>query len=152
MRKILLGALALVFIASAAWAASMNVQVREVDVKVQPNYLSGSVGKLGYGAKVETIEESGNWVRISNPSGWVPKSSITKHSVDISAEQKFSGRGASHDEVALAGKGFNPQVEAEYRRQHPDMAAAYSKVDWIENQTVPMSELKAFAAAGKLGQ
>lgn len=152
MRKILFGVLALIFIASAAWAAMVTVQLREVDVKSQPNYLSASVGKLSYGARVETSEESGNWFRISTPAGWIPKSSVTKRSVDMNAEQKFSGKGASRDEVALAGKGFNPQVEAEYKKQNPNMAAAYSKVDWVANQTVSLSELNAFAAAGKLGK
>jgi len=29
--------------------------------------MSSSVGKLGYGASVETGEEEGNWVRVSSP-------------------------------------------------------------------------------------
>lgn len=148
--KRMLFLLLLVFIASSAWAASMNVQVREVDVKSQPNYLSSAVGKLSYGDKVETGEEQGNWVRVSQPAGWIPKSSVTKSKVKVNPDQKFSGRGASHDEAALAGKGFNPQVEAEYKKQNPNMAAAYSKVDWVENQKVSQSELQAFQAAGRL--
>lgn len=152
MRKVLLGVLAIAFIAGSAWAASMNVQVREVDVKSSPNYLSSSIGKLNYGAKVETSGEEGSWVKISSPSGWIPRTAITKHKVDVNADAKFSGRGASHDETALAGKGFNPQVEAEYKRQNPNMAAAYSKVNWLEAQTVPLPQLNAFAAAGKLGR
>lgn len=152
MKKVLLGVLAIAFIAGSAWAASMNVQLREVDVKSSPNYLSASVGKLNYGAKVDTSEEQDNWVRISQPSGWVPKTSVTKHSVDMNADAKFSGRGASHDETALAGKGFNPDVEAEYKRQNPGLVAAYSKVDWLESQKIPLPTLNAFAAAGKLGR
>jgi len=77
---------------------------------------------------------------------------VTKHKVDVNAEAKFSGRGATHDETALAGKGFNPQVEAEYKRENPNLAAAYSKVDWVEAQTIPLPQLNAFAAAGKLGR
>ncbi len=150
MRKLLLAVLAVAFLAGSAWAASMNVQVREVDVKSSPNYMSGSVGKLGYGAKVETGDEDGSWVKISSPSGWIPKTAVTKHSVDVNADAKFSGQGASRDEVALAGKGFNPQVEAQYKRDNPNLAAAYSKVDWVESQTVPLPQLNAFAAAGKL--
>ena len=152
MRKLLLGMLAMSFIAGSAWAASMNVQVREVDVKSSPNYMSASVGKLNYGAKVETGDEQGSWVRISQPSGWIPQSAVTKHKVDVNADAKFSGKGASRDEVALAGKGFNPQVEAEYKRQNPGLVAAYSKVDWLENQTTSLPELNSFAAAGKLGR
>lgn len=150
MRKVLLGALAMVFISGAVWAASMSVQVREVDVKSSPNYMSSSVGKLGFGSKVETAGEEGSWVKISSPNGWIPKTSITKRSVDVNTDQKFSGRGASHDETALAGKGFNPQVEAEYKRDNPSMVSSYSKVDWLESQTIPLPVLQLFAASGKL--
>ncbi len=150
MRKVSLGVLAVVLIAGAAWAGTMSVQVREVDVKSSPNYMSSSVGKLGFGSKVETSSEEGGWVRISQPAGWIPKTSITKRSVDMNTDQKFSGRGASHDETALAGKGFNPQVEAEYKRENPSMVLAYSKVDWLESQTVPLPALQAFASSGKL--
>lgn len=150
MRKVSFGALAMVFIAGAAWAATMNVQVREVDVKSSPNYMSSSVGTLAFGAKVDTLGEEGSWVKIASPSGWIPKTSITKRSVDVNADQKFSGRGASHDEVALAGKGFNPQVEAQYKKDNPGMVSAYSKVDWLESQTVSLPALQAFATSGKL--
>ena len=150
MRKILFGTLAIAFLAGSAWATSMNVQVREVDVKSQPNYLSTSVGKLTYGSKVQTSGEQGNWLKISEPSGWIPTSSVTKHSVKMDADKKFAGKNVSHDETALAGKGFNPQVETEYKKQNPNLNAAFEKVDWMEKITIPLPELNAFAAAGKL--
>ena len=150
MRKVMLALLLSMLFASTAWAASMNIQVREVDVKSQPNYLSSSVGKVNYGTKVEAGEEQGSWVKISEPSGWIPKSSVTKHSVKVDADKKYAGKEVSHDETALAGKGFNPQVEAEYKKQNPNMTAAYEKVDWMEKISIPLPELNVFAAAGKL--
>ena len=150
MRKMVFGFLLVMFFVGSVWAASMNVQVREVDVKSQPNYLSSSVGKLSYGSKVETGEEQGSWVKISAPSGWIPKSAVTKNKVAVDADKKFAGKEVSHDETALAGKGFNPQVEAQYKKENPNMTAAYEKVDWMEKQTVSLPELNAFAAAGKL--
>jgi hypothetical protein len=150
MKRVLLGMIMISFLVGSAWAAPMNVQVREVEVKSQPNYLSSSVGKVNYGTKVETGEEQGSWVRISEPSGWIPKSSVTKHSVKVDADKKYAGKEVSHDETALAGKGFNPQVEAEYKKQNPNMTAAYEKVDWMEKIAIPLPELNAFAAAGKL--
>jgi len=150
MRKVVLTVPLLMLLAASARAASMNVQVREVDVKSQPNYLSSSVGKLSYGSKVETGEEQGSWAKISEPSGWISKSAITKHSVKIDADKKYAGKNVSHDETALAGKGFNPQVEAEYKKQNPNLAVAFEKVDWMEKIIIPVPELNAFAAAGKL--
>ena len=150
MKKVWLIMLIILLYAPQIWAASMNVQYKKVDVKATPNYMSPSVGKLSYGSQVDTVETQGNWYRISSPPGWIPKSAVTKRKVAVDADKKFAGRGVSHDEAALAGKGFNPQVEAEYRRQHPNMAAAYAKIDWMERQTVSLPQLKAFSAIGKL--
>ena len=49
MKKMLLAALVVMMLSGVAWAASMNVQVRNVEVKSQPSYLSSGVGRLGYG-------------------------------------------------------------------------------------------------------
>ena len=131
-------------------SGTMSVQVREVIVRSTPNYLGGAAGKLAYGAQVTVAGEEGNWFRITSPSGYVPKSALTSHKVDVNPDQKFSGRGASHDEVALAGKGFNPQVEAQYKKDNASLAAAYVKVDQIEGFGASEAELKKFQAAGKL--
>lgn len=128
----------------------MNVQVREVIVRATPNYLGASAGAVGYGNKVKVAGEQGNWLKIENPAGWIPKSAVTKHKVAANPDEKFAGRGTSHDEVALAGKGFNPQVEAKYKKDNAALAAAYARVDEVEKITATESELKQFQMAGKL--
>jgi hypothetical protein len=52
------------------------------------------------------------------------------------------------DEVALAGKGFTPEVEAGYRQQHPE--ANYAQVDQVESFTVDEAKLQAFIKEGGL--
>lgn len=162
MRKILFVALMLVILAPQALAkgkgggggagktGEMNVQVREAVVKSSPNYLGASSGTISYGAQVSVIGEQGNWYQIAAPSGWIPKSAVTKHKVAVDPDKKFAGKGSSRDEVALAGKGFNPQVEAQYKRDNAELAAAYVQVDKVENFGASEAELKSFQAAGKL--
>ena len=54
----------------------------------------------------------------------------------------------SSDEVALAGKGFTPEVETGYRSKHPEMD--FAQVDKIENFKVDPAALQAFIKEGDL--
>ncbi|HPW44867.1 MAG TPA: SH3 domain-containing protein [bacterium] len=147
---------AVIFVVSAIAATQlfaqqkMTVEVREVMVKTSPNYLAQSSGKLSYGTEVNVIGEEGSWIRISSPSGYLPKSSVTKKSIPKNPDQKYAGGSVKHDEVALAGKGFNPQVEAQYKKNNAQMAVAFSSVDKIEKLGSSEAELRAFQSAGKL--
>lgn len=135
---------------SDSGGGEMNVQVREAGVKSSPNYLAAPAGKVTYGVKVKVIDEQGSWYQIESPAGWIPKTAVTKHKVAVNPDQKYASGGAKHDEVALAGKGFNPQVEEQYKRDNADLAQAYTMVDRIEAINIPDSELKAFQSAGRL--
>ncbi|MFH0799277.1 MAG: SH3 domain-containing protein [Pseudomonadota bacterium] len=131
-------------------SGTMSVQVREAIVRTTPNYMGGTAGTLSYGAQVNVEGEEGNWYRIASPAGFLPKSALTSHKVAVNPDSKGSGRGASHDEVALAGKGFNPQVEAQYKKSNAEVAAAYAIVDRVEQFGAGEAAVKAFQAAGKL--
>ena len=54
----------------------------------------------------------------------------------------------SSDEVALAGKGFTPEVETGYRSKHPEMD--FAQVDKIEGFKVDPATLQAFIKEGDL--
>jgi hypothetical protein len=54
----------------------------------------------------------------------------------------------SSDEVALAGKGFTPEVESGYRSKHPEMN--FAQVDTIEGFKVDPATLQAFIKEGDL--
>jgi hypothetical protein len=129
---------------------NMSIHVREAVVRSTPNYMGGASGKVFYGDKVTVLSEDGNWVKIASPSGYLPKSVVTKKSVPKNPDQKYAGGSFKHDEVALAGKGFNPQVEAEHKKGNTSLASAYLQVDRIEGFDVSDAELKAFQTAGEL--
>jgi hypothetical protein len=52
------------------------------------------------------------------------------------------------DEVALAGKGFTPEVETGYRAKHPEMN--FAQVDTIETFKVDPATLQTFIKEGDL--
>ena len=55
---------------------------------------------------------------------------------------------SSSDEVALAGKGFTPEVETGYRSKHPEMD--FAQVDKVEGFKVDPATLQAFIKEGDL--
>ena len=54
----------------------------------------------------------------------------------------------SSDEVALAGKGFTPEVENGYRAKHPEVN--FALVDKVETFKVDPATLQAFIKEGDL--
>jgi hypothetical protein len=54
----------------------------------------------------------------------------------------------SSDEVALAGKGFTPEVETGYRAKHPEMN--FAQVDTIETFKVDPAALQTFIKEGDM--
>jgi hypothetical protein len=55
---------------------------------------------------------------------------------------------AGEDEVALAGKGFTPEIEEKYGETHPEVN--YATVDEIESFTVGEDSLRKFIQEGGL--
>lgn len=145
--------IAVIAFSIAAWAAkSLSVQVREVQVKSSPNYLSGTVGTLNYGQPIEIVSDEGNWYQIAQPKGYIPKTATGTAKANVDASKKFAAKGVSNDETALAGKGFNPQVESQFKKDNAALAAAFSQVDRVERMNIPTPTLNQFIASGKLNQ
>ncbi|CAB5170000.1 hypothetical protein D3OALGA1CA_5671 [Olavius algarvensis associated proteobacterium Delta 3] len=57
-------------------------------------------------------------------------------------------KAATTDEIALAGKGFNRQVEDEFRSRHPSLD--YTGLDRMEAFQVSQPEVWVFLKEGKL--
>lgn len=134
--------------ASQANAESMNVQVKEADVRSAPSFLAKIIAKLPYGRAVNTQGKQGNWVKVTAPkagSGFVHESALTTEDIALSSGGNV-GSGASSDEVALAGKGFNQQTETAYRRANPGLS--YQWINKMEQINVSPQQSQAFLEAG----
>ncbi|MCA8964973.1 MAG: hypothetical protein KDC48_08795, partial [Planctomycetes bacterium] len=56
----------------------------------------------------------------------------------------------SASETSAARKGFNPQVERQYRTSNPNLEAAFKLVDRLQARATPEAEVRAFLQAGGL--
>lgn len=150
MKRVIVGIVVAVFVATAAWAGQqMSVQVRTAPVKADPSFTARSVDTLKYGTRVNVMAEQNNWAHVSSPNGWMHLSALTKRNIG-KVDKKYTGSNAAYDEVALAGKGFNPTVEDQYKRSNRSLAKAYGEVDRVEAFTVGDSTLRLFAQQGQL--
>ena len=153
MKKwILMGCAAL--LATGAWAAKeMSVQVRDGQLRNRASFLGAVTGTVAYGDRVTVNQTQAGWceVTIAGKTGWIHESALTPKRVVLA-----SGTGAARaqsvgsEEVALAGKGFSKEIEAEYKKQNQNVD--YAWVDWMGKQKVPNEQLVQFLKQGELAQ
>lgn len=146
---VLLAALALL---SPAQVLAERIAVREGVLRQSPSPFGAIKKKLPYDTEVTVGKKQDGWFFITAPeSGWLHGSAVSdsKESLRL-APGKASRAGAVADnEVALAGKGFDKNVEAAYRKEHGQLR--YDLMDRVEKITVPEAEVKKFAEAGGTG-
>ena len=153
MKKwLLIGCAALV--ATSAWAAKeMSVQVRDGQLRNRASFLGTVVGAVAYGDRVTVNQTQAGWCEVSSAgkTGWIHESALTPKKVVLAsgtADARVQSVGS--EEVALAGKGFSKEVEAEYKKQNPQLD--FTWVDWMGQQTVSTERLVAFLKQGNLAQ
>ena len=150
MKRFLAAVLIAFFAAAALWAASaMSVQVNEAQMRGTPSFFGAVVADLSYGDRVEVLEQGRGWIRVrsdAGDTGWVQESALTDKRVVLSSGGNVQS-GASTDEVALAGKGFNSDIEREYRSQSD---LDFTWVDRMEGFGKSPEELASFLVEGDL--
>ena len=140
--------------ATGAWAAmEMSVQVRDGQLRNRASFLGTVVGSVAYGDRVTVNQTQAGWCEVSlaGKTGWIHESALTPKKVVLAsgtADARVQSVGS--EEVALAGKGFSKEVEAEYKKQNQNVD--YTWVDWMGQQTVSSERLVAFLKQGNLAQ
>lgn len=137
--------------AATLWAASgtMSVQVRNGQVRATPSFLGSPVAPVAYGDRVEALQQQGDWVEVTVPGGkkgWLHISALTTKQVSLGSGTKDAKVSASGEELALAGKGFNSDVEAQYRAANP--GTDFTWVNLMEQMNVQPEEMVAFLKQG----
>jgi len=133
-----------------AFAGPMSVQVRNCKVRATPSQLGQAVATVDYGAVVQAGAPEKGWYPVTMPDGtkgWLHESSLSKKPIAMRAGATDAATGASSDEVALAGKGFNEQVEANLR------AKGTLDFTWVVRMakfTVKEDQITAFRTQGHL--
>lgn len=147
MKAFLLAVLALA--ASAAAAATLTIVVKEAAVKKKPQFYASTVGTLKLGDKVASSGQQGAWhqVAVNGQPGWLHQSAFSSKKVKVASGEMKGGTTA--EEITLAGKGFNQQVEGEYKKKHGK--ADFAAVDALERTAMPEAEVLRFLSEGGLG-
>ncbi|MDX1295493.1 MAG: hypothetical protein R3302_04465 [Sulfurimonadaceae bacterium] len=144
----LIGTVALIIDASASQA--MSVQVKQTVLKSIPSFLGQNSGILYYGDRVEAMLKEGAWfkVRTVSKTGWLHATALSDKRIVLQSGSAYASRSVTSDEVTLAGKGFNAEVESEYRHGNPHMR--FDLVDRMERYKIAPDIQRNFADRGKL--
>ncbi|MDR2782426.1 MAG: hypothetical protein LBB48_01035 [Treponema sp.] len=126
----------------------MYVAVKSVNVKSSKGFFASTKGTLSYGTQVTVQSVSGSKVEVTagNLTGWVDGSSLTSKRITAST----ASTSASAKEIALAGKGFNEEIEGVYKAENANLEQAYIAIDAVESVVVDNNALKQFIVDGKL--
>jgi len=131
---------------------AMSVQVKQGQVRATPSFLGKVLATLAYGDRVETLEEKDGWIRIVPPGGkapgWMHTSALSEKRIVLKAGAKEADVAASTGELALAGKGFNADVEAAFKSRNRDID--FTWIDRMQNMSVPPDKILSFVQEGKL--
>jgi uncharacterized protein YgiM (DUF1202 family) len=128
--------------------STMYVNVNSASLKSSTGFFASSTGTVRYGDQVTIVSVNGKWsqIRTGNTTGWIPSASLTTKRISTQGNTA----NASASEIALAGKGFSPEVEAEYKKSGEPLN--YTAIDAMERVTVTDGDLLAFIEEGHLAK
>ncbi len=154
-RFLALALLALLLLPGIAMAQNMEVTQPNQSLYPDPDFAGAPVASVPVGALVTVLKQSGDWYQVEyqGQSGWLNRQAFPGPAAKswFKLPELLTGapvKETSSDEVALAGKGFTPQVESSYKQKHPE--AKYAEVDQVEAQQVAAAKLQAFITEGGL--
>ena len=140
------------FIALAYAAATMSIQVRETQIRATPDYLGKIIGKAAYGDQVIVEGKKDGWMKVrlkkSGKAGWLNSSALSEKEIKMAAGDRGTKEAASSSELQLAGKGFNPEVEKEFKNRNKEVSFLW--VDKMEQIRISEAEKQKFAKEGGL--
>lgn len=136
---------------AAGAADQMSVQVQNAQLRADASFLAKMTGQVAYGARVTVLQARGDWRQVQaagGPTGWLHQSALTKKVISMKAGAQDVATAASGDELALAGKGFNSDVEADFKNKNKDID--FTWIDRMEKIKVSMDEITRFLNDGQV--
>lgn len=134
-------------------AETLVVKVKSTNLRKEPKFYAETLATLKAGDTLEKISEQAGWVKAKTAQGlvgWVHSSAVQPKKFSLLALDKSLKTEASAEEVALAAKGFNKQVEESYRARHASLNYA-----WVEKMLeikISVAQIRDFLKKGKLGE
>lgn len=132
-----------------AGTTEMTVQVKQTAIRATPSYLAPVVLSLNYGERLVVHEKRGNWCLVGKSNqpaaGWLHDSALTRERIALKAGSD-TRTAASSDEVALAGKGFNSEVEKAFKANHTEIDFRW--IDRMESIRIADGAIQSFLQTG----
>ncbi len=144
---------AVLVIASVLLAETLIVKIRSTYLRKEPKFYAQTLTSLKAGEKLEKISSQDGWIKVKTSRGlvgWIHSSSVQSKKFSLLAMDKSLKTEATADEVALAAKGFNKQVEESYRAKNRNVSYA-----WVEKMLqikVSPAQIEEFLEKGQLGE
>lgn len=142
---------AVLALALALLAETLVVKVQTTSLRKEPKFYSSAVAALKAGDALTKVASQGDWVQVKTAAGvvgWLHSSAVETRKFNLLAVGGTQKTQASASEVALAGKGFNKQVEDSYKAKNK--GANFAAVDRMLRITVAPAEVETFVKKGKL--
>ncbi|TAN39240.1 MAG: hypothetical protein EPN25_12260 [Nitrospirae bacterium] len=133
-------------------AEQARIITKENALREDCRFFSPLKKKVRLNDLIEITSKEGDWLRAKHKgtAGCIHKSAVDEKNLDISGVSGSKSHSASGSEVALAGKGFNPQVEKTFKEKHPDLD--FKAIDAIEASHPSDESIRKFISSGALNQ
>lgn len=141
MKKILV---LFLFIHFTISGESMFITVKEAQVRSAPSFLGKVLDVLSYTEEVEVTGQNRGWYIISNENvkeGWLPQSAVTSDTLVLRKSDKSISNNVSSEDVSLAGKGFNSEMEAAFINSS---GLDYTWIDQMESEQYDLNSVVEF--------
>jgi uncharacterized protein YgiM (DUF1202 family) len=134
-------------------AETLTIKVQTTYVRKEPKFYSSPVATLSAGEKVTQISSQAGWFMVRTSKGvegWIHSQAVATGKFKVAAMDQTLRASATADEVALAGKGFNKQVEDAYKSRNKGIS--FAEVEHMLKIKVTPNELRQFLMDGKLAE
>jgi len=150
--KTAIAALIVLAVGLAIGAAQiLVVKVQTTQLRNSPQFFGPTLVTLKAGDRLEKLAEANGWIQVRTAGGavgWIHSSAVAEGSAAVSPTGPVKTQ-ATANEVALAGRGFNKQVEDSYKAKHADLSFVW--VDRMVQIKIAPAELQDFLRRGHLG-
>ncbi len=131
---------------------TLYVQVRESKLRAQPQFWAPTVQELPYGTALTALSaapSNKSWLqaKVGETQGFVHVSAVTSRKIVINPSAKRNSVQSASNDIVLAGKGFNKQVENNYGSSK---GLDFAAVDELEKAKIDPAEEVVFIREGDL--
>jgi uncharacterized protein YgiM (DUF1202 family) len=135
----------------AAAADTVVVKVQSTAIRQKPQFFAPVVASVRAGDKMTKLAEANGWLQVKSSAGaagWIHGGAVEVPRFVLASSDAAMKTQASSSEVALAGKGFNKQVEDSYKNKNPKLN--FAAVDRLLQTKTASAQVEDFLRRGRL--